>query len=286
MILVAGGQLDPNIGVLLRRMIARGTAFRELLVGPDVRPVFELDLPSARLTLDGAVITPSACFLRHDVFLQQKSGDPWDSAASLNWFNAVHGWALSSATVRIFNRNSHLSENNKIRNLLLAAEAGLAIPETLVTNKIDVAEDEQSQWIQKPVAGGEYTTLVADHVKTRDSRKAEYPRFIQRRLSRPEMRLYRIGPSFVAFRVLSQHLDYRETQQVELEWIEAPSELQAPLTRLTDRLGLTFSASDFMLDQNGNWRFLEINSQPMFARFDRVAEGRITDAIIDWLSAP
>src|SRR5687768_13471195 len=46
MILVAGGQLDPNVGRLLRRLLARGELFADLLVGPEL-------LPRIRFALDG-----------------------------------------------------------------------------------------------------------------------------------------------------------------------------------------------------------------------------------------
>ena len=36
--------------------------------------------------------------------------------------------------------------------------------------------------------------------------------------------------------------------------------------------------------QAAKYRFLEVNTQPMFAAFDKVAEGRLCDAIIDHLA--
>jgi hypothetical protein len=37
--------------------------------------------------------------------------------------------------------------------------------------------------------------------------------------------------------------------------------------------------------KTGEFVFLEVNSQPMFAAFDRVSGGKLCDAIIDHLSA-
>jgi hypothetical protein len=39
-----------------------------------------------------------------------------------------------------------------------------------------------------------------------------------------------------------------------------------------------------MLDRDREYRFLEVNTQPMFAAFDKAADGRLCDAIIDHLS--
>jgi hypothetical protein len=38
-----------------------------------------------------------------------------------------------------------------------------------------------------------------------------------------------------------------------------------------------------MRTADGEWTFLEVNSQPMFAAFDKAADGRLCDAILDWL---
>ncbi|HMO28577.1 hypothetical protein [Enterovirga sp.] len=282
MILVAGGQLDPNIGALLKRVLLRKIPFRDLLVGPDSSPLISIDLPEACLVLGGERVMPSACFVRHDVFWSQKEGGHHANAASLNWFYAIRGWALSWPDIKILNRHSYLSENNKIQNLLLALNVGLNIPKTKITNLLNempCAED----YIQKPVAGGEYTTMLSDFLREKEDKEKFYPRFIQRRLNRPELRIFRIGPSLLAFSLLSNDVDYRVTQKVEIECAPVPGELAQPLVLLCDRLGLDFAAADFMLDDEAGWRFLEVNSQPMFARFDQVCDGQLTGMLLDFL---
>ncbi|MDO5613993.1 MAG: hypothetical protein Q4G14_12240 [Paracoccus sp. (in: a-proteobacteria)] len=134
--------------------------------------------------------------------------------------------------------------------------------------------------IQKPVAGGEYTALIADLPQG-----AHYPRFVQRRLNRPELRVYRIGDAVMGFWLNSPDLDYRRAQTAELTVAEVPCDLADGLVALCDRLELDFAAADFMADDAGELLFLEVNSQPMFAAFDRVAQGLLCDAIIDHLQA-
>ena len=73
-------------------------------------------------------------------------------------------------------------------------------------------------------------------------------------------------------------------QPVTLTQVEVPQPEGAALTRLCNRLGLDFAAADFMTDADGSLVFLEVNSQPMFAAFDRVADGALCNAIIDHLS--
>jgi glutathione synthase/RimK-type ligase-like ATP-grasp enzyme len=286
MILVAGGQLDFNIGRLLGRMVQRRVPVIPLLVGPKLTPAITLDLATDTLRLDGAAIRPTACFMRHDVFLQMRGRNAHAQAAALNWYHAIKGWELAHDEVRGFNKAASGTENTKLHNLYLAQRVGLAIPQTRVTNELEqAAAAMRGALIEKPVAGGEHTMRLRDRIaqlKAADA-VARYPRFVQRKLSRPELRIYRIGERFLAFNLASPDLDYREHNRAKLTPATAPRHIQAKLRALTDRLGLDFAAADFMRDARGEYCFLEVNTQPMFAAFDQVAEGRLCDAIIDHL---
>lgn len=291
MILVAGGQLDFNIGRLLGRMLQRRVSFVEVLVGAKLVPSITLDLARDELRLDGALIRPTACFMRHDVFLQMSGKSRHAHAAALNWYNTIKGWELAHDDVRGFNKNSFGSENTKLHNLYLAKRVGLAVPDTLITNEFDqAAASMRGALIEKPVAGGEYTARLGalrSKLKGADP-VARYPRFVQRKLDRPEMRVYRIGDAIISFHLASRDLDYREHNRVKLTVAKAPRKIESKLRALTDLLGLDFAAADFMRNKRGEYCFLEVNTQPMFAAFDKVADGRVCDAIIDHLvrSAP
>jgi len=284
MLLVAGGQLDPNIGALLRRCLQRRENFKELLVGPQLRPRIHLDIERQMLTLDGIPLSPTSCFIRHDVFLHEATRSMHDTAASLNWYFTVRGYVLSNPTIRLLNRRSYSSENNKIENLLLAKRCGLPVPPTIITNDLDSLSEGDEDLIQKPVAGGSLTTTLRDHVQSREQVAAEFPRFIQRRLLRPEIRVYQIGDALFGYELSSQALDYRSAHDVTIQPCAVHAEVVEPLQRLATMLGLDFSASDFMRDETGQLYFLEINTQPMFAAFDRVSDGRLCDAILDHLT--
>src|SRR5689334_4595976 len=135
MILVAGGQLDFNIGALLRRMLQRRVRFKEVLVGPGKPPRLTIDLDKDRLVLDGRAIRPTACFMRHDVFLAQAGGAGAQeaNAAALNWYAAIKGWELAHDDVRGFNKNSIGADSNKLANLYAARRCGLTVPPTVLT---------------------------------------------------------------------------------------------------------------------------------------------------------
>ncbi|MBS0247920.1 MAG: hypothetical protein JSR61_15000 [Proteobacteria bacterium] len=283
MILVAGGQLDFNIGALLRRLLQRRVKFFDVLVGPRQPPRITIDMRRDCLRLNGKDIRPSACFMRHDVFLAQSAPGPLAFGAALNWFAAIKGWELAHDDVRGFNKSSSATESNKLRNLYLAARCGLAIPQTFKSARRAL----RGPLIQKPASGGEYTEDFDKFVGSLDRLDpiGHYPRFVQPRLDRPEMRVYRVGSAMLAFSLNSPDLDYRTRQNVRLRPVVVPRALGDPLMDLCDRVGLDFAAADFMRAPRGKeLRFLEVNSQPMFAAFDQVCGGKLCDAIIDHLS--
>jgi glutathione synthase/RimK-type ligase-like ATP-grasp enzyme len=112
------------------------------------------------------------------------------------------------------------------------------------------------------------------------------PAIVQKRLVPPEVRIYVIGQSAFAFEVRSSSLDYRVNQDAELILLpEIPPELSM-LRKLMSRLGLDFGAADFKTDPDtGQLIFLELNTSPMFARFDQVSGGQLCAAIIHELTA-
>lgn len=279
MFLIAGGQFDTNITALVERLNARGIAHHALLIGPGDEPRLRIDLDQQTFQVDGQTITPSACFIRQDVFLYETPDIGRARVRAQNWYSAIRGWTEACPEIRLFNRSSTLRENNKIFNLVAARQSGLRVPPTVVTNDLTAFASDSDRLIEKPVAGGEYTALLCDKLTSGSAG----PRFVQPRLMRPEYRIYRVGPTLMAFELRSDELDYRRTQRVTLTPVPVPNGIAQPLIRLCDRLDLDFAAADFMLDDEGRLNFLEVNTQPMFAAFDRAADGGLCDAIIDAL---
>jgi hypothetical protein len=287
MLLIAGGQFDYNIGALLRRVLQRRVPFVDIVVGPALVPDICVDVDRDEFRLNGVVIRPTASFMRHDVFLPQRSKSRSAYPATINWYYAVKGWELAHGQVKGFNKRAAAADSNKLQNLYLARQVGFAVPPTLVTNSVGRLHGlPAGPKIQKPAAGGEHTTSLAQlrrRLAEADA-LARYPRFVQERLKRPELRVYRIGDAFLSFLIRSPDLDYRERNRVRLEFATAPTGLETKLRSLTDALGLDFAAADFMRNTRGDYCFLEVNTQPMFAAFDAAAGGRLCDAIIDHLT--
>lgn len=289
MILVAGGDADPNLARLLRCLAGRGMDHLALLVGASAAPRLAWDLARDRLWIGGVEARPTALFLRHDVFTHLADRRPEVHRRATRWYQTLMSWALAHEGVAFLNRDHGARHASKPYALHLARQAGLAIPETLVTNDPrDLSPGDEGAWVVKPVNGGEYTRPLLD-ARTDEvwrRRCAEAPSLVQRRLLGPELRIYRVGGRWFGFELRSDALDYRGDPAVAVAAVPAPGALTAPLGRLMDRLGLDFGAADFKTcPETGHPLFLEVNSAPMFAAFDRVAAGALSDAILDWLDA-
>lgn len=290
LILVAGGDRDPNLRALVTTLEGRGRDVLFLQVGASHHPWISWHLDSDRLILDGREIRPCAAFVRYDVFTHQADGRPATADRAQSWYTAIASWLAAHSEVRTLNRAGRFHDIHKPTVLHLAREVGLDIPDTLVSNHLAGVDDFRpgEPKIAKPINGGGYCRRldeVLGEVECRRRGVAAAPAIIQPELVQPEFRVYRIADAFLGFAVVSRELDYRTTQDCQLEpWSEMPPELTAGLGRLMDRLGLDFGAADFKTcPKTGRLLLLEVNTGPMFAAFDRASDGAVTAAIASFL---
>ena len=287
-VLVVGGADDPNLHALSDALVRRGAAHDLVLVGADSHPWIEWDLQRDTLILDGRPLDPTAAFVRHDVFTHLADGRAASANRAFAWHQSLSGWVLAHPSVRTFNRKNP-GAANKPHTLVLARECGLEIPRTIVTNARDraLAACEGGPGIAKPVAGGGLCRPLEQALAAADARNEKVlasPAIVQAQLVAPELRVYVIGSCVLGFVVESAHLDYREVHDARVLPTTIDPELSNRLLALTQRMGLDFAAADFKTSaDDGRPRFLEINTGPMFAAFDRAAGGGLTDAMIDVL---
>ena len=238
------------------------------------------DMQLDQLSLNGKIITPTAILLRHDTF--NSVSDP---NVSYTWFQTIRSWALAHQNTSFFNKQ--YIGMNKSYNLVMAKQVGLTIPRTLISNQVQSFQqvEQPDQYIIKPVTGGKYTITLADFLTDENLKKnTQLPLFyLQNRLIQPEMRIFGIGKQFFAFNIQSGLLDYRIDQSVEVTAVEVPKRLSRKLALLMEHLNLDYGAADFKTcPKTGKLIFLEINSNPMFAKFNQVSNGAICRAMIDW----
>lgn len=285
-LLLAGGDTDPQLVRLLKRAALYGIPVQCLLTGQSGLPRLHWDIQRKQLLDDGDVVTASAAFIRQDVFAYLNSKDAQDNVAAREWYIAVSGWLMASPSIRMFNRPfQSCGAVNKPYVLHLALTMGFNVAQTYVSNDIPAmnALYDSGSWITKPVTGGAYCTPLEPH-EGRLNNRLSYPQMVQQRLDQPELRVFRVGEAWFGFQVISDVLDYRTSSATRMKVVDVPAELVEKLTLLSDHLGLDFAAADFKTDaRTGQLQFLEINTNPMFAGFDQVAAGALSDALLKHL---
>ncbi|MBM3738959.1 MAG: hypothetical protein FJW39_24560 [Acidobacteria bacterium] len=290
MLLIAGGQSDPNLGVLAQAAEAHGVPIADLRIGAKESPAFDWDLDTGQALLGGKPIAVRGAFLRHDVFASLSDPRPEVNNRAMGWFAAVTGWLTANGAVRMFNRGMTAVAGNKPGTLLLARECGLEIPATWITNHgARIRSLDPGGHIAKPVAGGGYCHSLDQALPQpadRDTNTA-MPAIVQRKLIAPEIRIYIIGRAAFAFEMRSESLDYRVAQDAQVIALPEVPPQAGPLRYLMARQGMDFGAADFKTDPvTGGLLFLELNTSPMFARFDYASDGALCAAMVrellDW----
>ena len=285
-ILVAGGDQDPNLISLLDTLAGAGIETMTLLSAVERNAALTWDLRNDELILDGESIRPTAAFIRHDVFTSAMSTSATANYRAFAWYTAVAGWLLAHPEVGCLNRRVLHTQLNKPHVLRVAREVGLRIPDSLVSNELtgDAISGLGARQIAKPVTGGGYCQRLAVLGKVTELRNgvAAAPAIIQPELVSPEIRIYRIGDEVIPFQVVSDELDYRTSQQTRVEsWQEdLPGNIIPGLKKLMGRFSLDFGAADFKTDpETGELLFLEINTSPMFAAFDQASNQAVSLAL-------
>lgn len=290
MILVAGGSSDPNIATIIGELERSKMAYLACTTGMGCCPRMHWDLVGDQLFLDGQKIAPDGVFLRYDVFSQFADGRTEATARALAWYSVVAGWTLAHPTVRFLNQASGLTPANKPLMLVRAREAGLPIPPTTVSNDVELvaAAVNGIPAIAKCVNDGGYTEPFTEALTRSDIRsgRTAQPAIIQPRLVCPEIRIFRVGQQFHAFCMTSDALDYRLDPEVCIKPVtQVPENIITGLQILTDSVGLTFGAADFKtVQETGELLFLELNTMPMFAAFDRASGGDLVRSIVCYLA--
>lgn len=284
--LIAGGLNDPNLQALADAADRLGVDWVDWRFPKDASPPCHWELDAGISPPWGPGPMPRGAFIRQDVFFALEDPRPEVAQRALGWFTAVQGWLLSHPGVRTFNADISALAMNKPAALLRARHCGLSIPRTWVSNDTTKmrAQLAQQPSIAKPVAGGGYCQTLQEALAGVTVEHSAMPALIQPRLAAAEMRVFIIGDDAHAFSVSSPSLDYRELQDAIVESVPVPPQAQA-LRRLMTEFRMNFGAADLKADPDtGELVFLELNTSPMFARFDQASEGALTASMVRHLA--
>lgn len=286
-LLLVGAEDDFNLRHIEKIAVAENVNVKTCYTGVKTDQKVHFDVQKNTLIVNDYVVKTKGLFMRPDVTTFQKSGKKSDQYLAYEWFEIFVGWALGNDNINIFNRTYfNRNKTNKITTLLVAKNVGIEIGDTFFTNDYNFLKNHSDGgWIEKPVKGGAHTVMLeAKNLIPISSKIVECPLTVQKKLEKPEYRFFRIGNEYLAFKMDSPSLDYRESQDAVLTAVEFPKDYLEKYIALTDRLGLDYAASDYITNPDtGNLALLEVNSGGMFAAFDVAAKNTLCRKMIKYL---
>ncbi len=174
---------------------------------------------------------------------------------------------------------------NKPIQLAAAIRAGLAIPETIVTNDPHEARlFATSPTVYKAMGGSPEVAgfaIYTDAVSGSIVGVAATAHMFQRQVAKThDIRLTIAGPAMLAARITSPLLDWREDYDVaKFETTEVPKDVSAGIARLMTDLDLRYAAIDFVVDPDGQWLLVDVNPNGQWGFVENYTGLPIADAI-------
>ncbi|RMG32309.1 MAG: hypothetical protein D6732_13535 [Methanobacteriota archaeon] len=198
----------------------------------------------------------------------------WDAIApEARWLNPYHG---------------HLRANNKILQLQMAMRVGLRIPPTLVTNNpVDIGMFI-SKYGKKPLIykcfaqyrwglpdGGiarTQTSVINPDDMPIDAILQRVPGIYQPLIEKKyDVRANFFGDHDISVQIHSQEhrdgiYDWRQIplDEMKIEQVYIPDDVKYKCISLMKLLGIKFGCFDFVVDENDNYIFLEVNEMGQF----------------------
>jgi glutathione synthase/RimK-type ligase-like ATP-grasp enzyme len=189
--------------------------------------------------------------------------------------------------------------DSKEEQLRMAAECGLEVPATCITNSPErlktFIQDTGKPIVAKMQSAFAITREGREHVVFTNEinenhleelqRLAYCPMTFQEKLPKAlELRVTVAGKEIFAFSIDSQQLpeartDWRKEGAALMEdWqpYELPGQVKAALLHLMDRYGLNYGAIDLVLTPEGKYYFLEVNAAGEFFWLDKLCHSAIS----------
>ncbi|MFJ4688258.1 ATP-grasp ribosomal peptide maturase [Streptomyces sp. NPDC088789] len=186
--------------------------------------------------------------------------------------------------------------------LRVAAQTGLSVPQTLITNDPgaarDFADTVGGPLVYKPffpvrgTVDGQSAAVYASIVQPGDLPHpdiATTAHLFQEWVPKAhEVRLTAVGTTLFAAEIHAGseagHIDWRsDYDSHRYQVCEPPAEVTAGVLRMLGVLGLPYGAFDFVVTPEGDWRFLEVNPSGQYGFIEQATGLPITAAICDYL---
>lgn len=204
--------------------------------------------------------------------------------------------------------NEGNSGNSKLLQLKTAANVGLNIPETLVSNDpklinqfIDKYKNDEVvyktvypvAWFDDKSVRLTYTKPISKSDLPSDDTLKNTPGIFQRKVEKAyELRVVYMGGEFITVKLDSQSdmkskEDWRAapTTELNIEQVELPENISNKCVDFMNSLGLEFGSFDFIVTPENEYYFLEVNEQGQFLWLEDInPEIKILDAFIQFIT--
>jgi hypothetical protein len=185
--------------------------------------------------------------------------------------------------------------NNKIVQMGLAKKVGFVLPSSVISNSTKLITDANIGYsIVKPLAIGivdqdgqrEFVqTNIVDQAITTEALKYVPAYFQQYILKEYELRVTFVGDKAYAIRIDSENkVDWRKhDNRILYTLCDLPSDIYNKCREFMRELDMDFGCFDFMY-RDRTYYFLEMNANGQWAWLDGIAELKISESIIQYLS--
>lgn len=223
------------------------------------------------------------------------------------WNKTLPGFYLALGDIPWLNpiREAYKAENKYLQRMI-ASKIGLKMPEMLTSNnkkdliqfacKYDnVVMKLMSQEFYETTDGiykGVYVNIIStDDLATHFGEVSENPITLQNYISKAyEVRYTVVGEQHLVCKIESQSSDV-----AKIDWrrydiphtphsrLQPPDDIRNRVCELMGKLGLTYGAMDFIVTEEDEWYFLEINSMGQWLWIEDLTGLPISCAIANWL---
>ena len=223
----------------------------------------------------------------------RRPADASAAARILTFHELLLTW-LEGASCRVANRPSASGSNlSKPYQAQLIAAAGLAVPDTLVTNDPRLAAQEvdtHDEVIFKSTSSVRSIVRRVDGARrARLDRVRALPTQFQPRLLGPDVRVHVVGSEVFATEVVTSAVDYRYAGRDGLAAtfrpVELPEEVADACRRVADALELPFCGIDLKRLEDGRHVCFEVNPSPGYSYYQDHTGQPIAAALVAWLAS-
>lgn len=195
---------------------------------------------------------------------------------------------IAPAHIAVVNRPSAMASNDsKPAQLAQLEDLGFLVPDTIVTNDREVAQDfwaRHGTVIYKSTSGirSIANTLTAAH-RDRLDQLATCPTQFQEFIPGIDYRVHVVGDEVFATQIVSTATDYRyaatQAAQRTMAAAQLPGHVAGRCHYATRELGLLLAGIDLRRTPDGDWYCFEVNTAPAFSWFQDHTGQPIADAV-------